>query len=52
MATPIKDTPILSGEDSKRFLKTVKANENKKVAEKDYKRAMKVYKQMMKDADF
>ena len=51
MATPIKDTPILTGKDSKRFLKTVKANESKKVDQKDYKRAMKVYKTMMKDAD-
>lgn len=50
MARPIKDTPILSGKDSKRFLKKIKANEGKKVAKKDYNRAMKTYKKMSKTA--
>jgi hypothetical protein len=50
MATPIKDTPILSGKDSQRFLKKVKANKSKKVPKKDYKRAIKAYRQMIKNA--
>lgn len=51
MATPIKDTPILYGKDSDRFLKKVKENENKRVPKKDYDRAMKVYNKMIKRAD-
>ncbi len=48
MATPIKDTPILSGKDSERFLKKVKENESKRVPKEDYDRAMKVYNKMIK----
>lgn len=51
MATPIKDTPILSGKDSARFLKKVKENESKRVPKKDYDRAIKVYNKMIKSAN-
>ncbi len=44
MATPIKETPILKGEDARRFLKKIKENEHKKVPKADYERAKKAYK--------
>lgn len=50
MARPIKDTPVLSGKDSERFLKKARENESKKVPKKDYDRAMKTYKKMAKSA--
>ncbi len=50
MATPIKDTPVLSGKDSERFLKDIKANEKKKVSRKDYNRAVRTYNKLMKNA--
>ncbi|MCR4293249.1 MAG: hypothetical protein NUV76_10285 [Candidatus Kuenenia sp.] len=43
MATPIKETPILYGEDSDRFLKEIAENEEKKVSRKEYDSAMKIY---------
>ncbi len=51
MATPIKETPILYGKDSDRFLKEVRRNENKKVSKKDYDRAIKTYNKFMKNAE-
>ncbi len=51
MATPIKETPVLSGKDSERFYEEIRANKSKKVPKKDYDRAMDVYKQMTEDAD-
>lgn len=50
MATPIKDTPVLSGKDSERFLKDIKANEKKKVSRNDYNRAVRTYNKLMKNA--
>ena len=50
MARPIKDTPVLSGKDSERFLRKAKQNESKKVPKKDYNRAIKTYKKMGKVA--
>lgn len=47
MSLPIKDTPILYGKESDRFLKEVKENENKKIPEKDYRRASIIYKKVM-----
>ena len=52
MATPIKDTPVLTGKDSARFLKDIKANEKKKVSPKSYKRAVRSYNKLMKSAKF
>ena len=48
MAMPIKDTPILYGKDSDRFLKEVKDNENKKIPDEDYERAIDIYKKIIK----
>ena len=50
MARPIKETPVLSGKDSERFLKKAKQNEGKKVPKKHYNRAIKTYKRMAKSA--
>lgn len=47
MAKPIKETPILYGKDSDRFLKEVKDNENKKVPAKEYKKAVSSYKKII-----
>ncbi|WYD81870.1 MAG: hypothetical protein V8K32_05675 [Candidatus Electrothrix gigas] len=44
MATAIKETPILKGEAARHFLKTIRANEQKKVSKADYKRAKEAYK--------
>lgn len=47
MAKPIKETPILYGTDSDRFLKEVKKNENKKVSAKEYKKAVSAYEKII-----
>lgn len=47
MAKPIKETPILYGKDSDRFLKEVKENENNKVPAKEYKKAVSSYKKII-----
>ncbi|MCI5130475.1 MAG: hypothetical protein D3904_02875 [Candidatus Electrothrix sp. EH2] len=44
MATAIKETPVLEGEAARRFLKTIRANEQKKVPKADYDRAKEAYK--------
>ncbi len=43
MAKPIKDTPVLSGKDAKRFNEIVKRNENIKVPRSDFERAKRAY---------
>ncbi len=43
MATPIKETPILTGKEAKRFDDMMKQNENKKVPAEEYQRAVKNY---------
>ena len=48
MATPIIDTPILSGKNSERFLKKIKEDESKGVSKEDYDRAMEVDNKMIK----
>ena len=44
MATTIKETPVLEGEAARRFLKTIRENEQKKVPKADYERAKEAYK--------
>lgn len=53
MATPIKETPILTGKDAERFIKRAKESEKgmHRVPKKDYDRAMKTYNTMIKNAD-
>ena len=43
MATPIKETPVLTGADAKRFLATKKKNEGAKENPKIKERIMKNY---------
>ncbi len=43
MARPIKETPVLTGKDAKRFNRIIKENETKKVPSADYERAKKAY---------
>ncbi len=38
MARPIKDTPILMGEDARRFETWMKENESKKISDAEYSR--------------
>jgi hypothetical protein len=45
MAIKVRETPILSGKDARRFEEEIKHNENKKVPKEDYERAMKVYRE-------
>lgn len=52
MATPIKDTPILYGKDSDRFLKEVEENENKKISEEEKAENIKLYEEVMDKATF
>lgn len=52
MARPIKETPILYGKDSDRFLNEVQENETKKIPEKDYKRALNIYNKVMENQSF
>ena len=44
MATPIKETPVLTGKDAERFARIIKENENKKVPAEDYQRAKEAFK--------
>jgi hypothetical protein len=44
MATAIKETPVLTGEAARHFLKTVRENEQKKVPKADYERAKEAYR--------
>ena len=43
MARPIKDTPVLTGKDARRFEENIRANEGKKVPREQYQRALKAY---------
>jgi len=46
MARPIKEIPVLEGEDARRFEEAIKENENKKIPESDYDRAVRNYKKI------
>lgn len=43
MARPIKETPVLSGKDAKRFEQQIKENEQRKVPESEYQRAIRTF---------
>ncbi len=53
MATPIKETPILYGEDAERFIKNARENEKpeNKVPQEEYNKAMNAYNEFMKNAE-
>jgi hypothetical protein len=46
MALPIRPTPVLRGRDARRFIREVRANENKPVSRAEYERAHRVYAAM------
>ncbi|TAL46798.1 MAG: hypothetical protein EPN89_09795 [Methylovulum sp.] len=46
MATPIKDTPVLTGKDARRFEAWMKENEGKKVSPEEYARIKDAGKKM------
>jgi hypothetical protein len=48
MAKPIKDTPILEGNEAAKFLARVKENETKKIPDKEYDRVVAVYEEVIK----
>lgn len=50
MATPIKETPILRGEDAERFLARMK--ENHKVTKEEYDEIMAAYERLDKITDW
>ncbi|MDH4263936.1 MAG: hypothetical protein OEV78_12930 [Spirochaetia bacterium] len=43
MARQIEETPILLGEDARKFERDIKENETRKVSEEEYKRVMQVF---------
>lgn len=51
MAREIKETPVLTGKAARRFNEEVKANENKPVPREEYLRAMKTYKDILKNSN-
>ena len=50
MATPIKETPILTGEDAERFLQRM--NERREVSDEEINRMKKNYELIMSIAQF
>ncbi len=48
MAIPIKETPILYGKDSDRFLKEVEQNELKTVSVEEYNETKNAYDSILK----
>lgn len=50
MSRPIKDTPVLYGKESDRFLKEVKENEFKKIPYEEFKRTQEIYQKIMANA--
>lgn len=47
MARPIKEIPVLEGEDARQFEKAIKENEHKKTPAVDYDRAVDTYEMIM-----
>jgi len=51
MASDIKETPLLNGEDAKRFIKKIKQNETQKTSPEEYERVMKNYHKIKPPTD-
>lgn len=53
MACPIKETPVLTGEDARRFDKQIRLNEQEssKVSAEEYQRALAVYHNIRPSGD-
>jgi hypothetical protein len=49
MSLPIRETPILTGKDAKRFAENAK--NPKPVPREDYERALRTYEEMQKNKD-
>lgn len=47
MARKIKDTPVLTGKDARKFLESLERNKDRKVPPADYLRARENYKRFM-----
>ena len=43
MSLPIKDTPILKGEDARRFIAQMERAKDNPVSREEYERAKKIY---------
>jgi hypothetical protein len=43
MARPVKDTPVLTGKDARRFEQALKRNETAKVPREEYERAIRTF---------
>lgn len=55
MATLIKETPVLRGEDAEKFLEAIEKNEtdkSKRVPKEEYEKSKKLYKKMIAKANF
>lgn len=46
MATPIKDTPVLTGKDARRFEAWLKENEGKKISQEELERMRAIYRRV------
>lgn len=46
MAQPIKETPVLTGRDARRFEQDIKKNENKRISSKEFEKAKKIFEQV------
>ena len=44
MATPIKDTPVLTGKAARRFESIIKENETKRISPEERERIMAIYR--------
>jgi hypothetical protein len=44
MARPVKETPILTGKDARRFEEATKANEKKTITPNEHKRIMDAWR--------
>jgi hypothetical protein len=47
MAQPVKDIPVLTGKDAKRFEREVRENQHRKIPQKEYERAQAVFKNVV-----
>ncbi|WP_199659156.1 hypothetical protein [Parabacteroides sp. AF48-14] len=52
MARPIKETPILFGEDAKRFMKEMEETRNKRASKEERERIEKNYQEFKKACTF
>ena len=48
MSMPIKDTPVLYGNDAKRFTEKVRENESRMASDEEVERALEIYYKVMR----